>query len=1035
MAEILLAELSFGPEDVLRLTSQERTRLLNFLMRWRAIADLHACLDVAQRQSSDRISLIDLRVRALAAEARYDEALKLMDTRLRMKTSATALGLMADVHLARGDTEAAEAIGQALLDGGGTSYAGWCILAEAALARHDLAAAAAAGQQINALHLGGQRYLLVMMALYQARQDWVTASAYAVRLLKTAENPAQLPPSTLEALLAYFRASREATRVTEVSEALDARYAQELDEIKAMLSERRTPPMPKPDLPTGPVRAVKGAAAPVTDTSISVSEVERARILAAVSETFGFQQLLPGQMETMACVFRGDNVLTILPTGGGKSLCYQAPALVADSGLTVVISPLIALMKDQVDSLPDRLRPLATTVNSSLDGDELDLRLSRAAQGDYRLLYAAPERLRQPAFLHTLRIAGVTRLVVDEAHCVSIWGHDFRPDYLKLAEAWEALGEPPILALTATAPPRVRGDILQHLSPGRPMALVTGDTFRSNLRLEVYVAANQGEKTRRLVAFCQAAEGSGIVYADTRARCEELAALLRDQGMSAEHYHAGMDSRDEVQERFMDGRTRIIVATIAFGMGIDKPDIRFIVHFMPPRSLESYYQEAGRAGRDGQSARCLLMVSQGDRTLLTRRMESSLPTIEFLRQVYAVVQRQFGPTGVARIASGDLERALQAEETRIRVALSILEENELLKRGPDVPRNTLIRLRHHKGARTQSEAFAAFCSAARFVPNQWLQVDLVDLAQKTAIPVASVERQVLSWADEGLIQCRFSGRDMLLERTPAPDGAAQRIQLWLDRFATIQAQRIDEILAYARTGHCRHGHLNAYLGGRAIDRCAACDNCVVLAAAPQRDVQTEEELLLQILNCLAESGHGWGKWSLIWILRASDRAPERGQSLKTYGALRLRSRSEVEALVDRLVRHGLLSARTLDNGGVVLELAAPGLATLKNPALLQVHIPRLQPAAAGAQSPPGDDGLYERLRVWRRDEAKARGVPAYVILHDVHLQAIAAMKPTHPEALLTIEGVGARKMSAFGEAIIGIVRDHLDGTGDSQTPH
>jgi len=342
-----------------------------------------------------------------------------------------------------------------------------------------------------------------------------------------------------------------------------------------------------------------------------------------LEHVFGYRAFRGRQAEIVDHIIAGGDALVLMPTGGGKSLCYQVPALVAETGLTVVISPLIALMKDQVDSLPAHLRPLATTVNSNMDGDELQRRLDRAAQGEVRLLYAAPERLRQPAFLHTLRKAAITRLVVDEAHCVSVWGHDFRPDYLKLGEAWHALGEPPILALTATAPPRVRHDIVQHLSPHRPMATITGGTFRSNLRLEVFHAANRDEKLHHLLSLCHATKGQGIVYADTRARCEQIAELLRSQDIDAEHYHAGIDNRDAVQERFMAGRTRIIVATIAFGMGIDKPNVRFVAHLDMPKSVEAYYQETGRAGRDGLPAAAWMAYGLADVMGLLQLMSRS----------------------------------------------------------------------------------------------------------------------------------------------------------------------------------------------------------------------------------------------------------------------------------------------------------------------------------------------------------------------------------------------------------------------------
>jgi len=336
-----------------------------------------------------------------------------------------------------------------------------------------------------------------------------------------------------------------------------------------------------------------------------------------------------------------------------------------------------------VDSLPPKLRQRATTINSSLEGDELRWRLDQATNGAYRLVYAAPERLRQPPFLHAMRRAGVDRLVIDEAHCVSVWGHDFRPDYLTIGRARQALGNPPLLAMTATAPPRVRHDIIHHLGDLR---IIAGDVTRPNLQLEVFHARHTDDKLRHLLAFCQTEPGSGIVYAGTRARCEELATLLRQQGIVADYYHAGIADRAGVQDDFMAGRIRVVVATVAFGLGIDKPNIRFIVHFVPPPSLEAYYQEAGRAGRDGLPARCLLMYAASDRATLTRRARQDVLPIEFLRAVYAAAKRRLGGASSSRVAMADLERdtfaslstGLQADDTRVRVALSLLEEAGLL---------------------------------------------------------------------------------------------------------------------------------------------------------------------------------------------------------------------------------------------------------------------------------------------------------------------------------------------------------------------
>ncbi len=323
---------------------------------------------------------------------------------------------------------------------------------------------------------------------------------------------------------------------------------------------------------------------------------------AALSRYFGHQEFRPYQESIISRVMEGQDVLGMLPTGAGKSLCYQLPSLLLPKP-TLVVSPLIALMKDQVDGLPPAVYPKATLINSSLAAGEVEGRLAAISAGAYSLIYAAPERLRQQGFLRRLRGVGLSLLVVDEAHCVSVWGHSFRPDYLFIRRAIEQIAngmEPPtLLALTATATPDMQVEIGTQL--GRPLESVTASTFRSNLRLEVFRCGNAEEKMRRLARVCPETPGATIVYSNNRDRCERLAQFLSRQGLQAAHYHAGMEreERQATQERFMLGRVRIIVATVAFGMGVDKPNVRLVVHFSMPESLEAYTQEAGRAGRDG----------------------------------------------------------------------------------------------------------------------------------------------------------------------------------------------------------------------------------------------------------------------------------------------------------------------------------------------------------------------------------------------------------------------------------------------------
>jgi ATP-dependent DNA helicase RecQ len=338
---------------------------------------------------------------------------------------------------------------------------------------------------------------------------------------------------------------------------------------------------------------------------------------AALHEHFGFDRFRPGQEDAVAAAVAGHDVLVVMPTGAGKSLCYQLPALVRDD-LTIVVSPLVSLMQDQVEALERRAPGAAAVINSQQDASANAEVLARARAGSLKLLYVAPERFSSPGFLQAIREVPIGLFVVDEAHCVSQWGHDFRPDYFRLADAARWLGAKALIASTATATPQVARDIVARLGLKEP-SLVTTGFDRPNLSFAVVPCATTADKHARIAAAL-GEEGArpAIVYAGTRKSCESLAERLGvELGIEVLAYHAGLgrNERTAAQRRFMAGEVEVVVATNAFGMGVDKADVRTVAHEVVPPSIEAYYQEAGRAGRDGAPARALLFAEKRDKSL------------------------------------------------------------------------------------------------------------------------------------------------------------------------------------------------------------------------------------------------------------------------------------------------------------------------------------------------------------------------------------------------------------------------------------
>lgn len=413
-----------------------------------------------------------------------------------------------------------------------------------------------------------------------------------------------------------------------------------------------------------------------------------------LSEYWGYDSFRPKQEDIVTAALEGRDVLAILPTGGGKSVCFQVPALMRE-GIAVVITPLIALMKDQVQNLNDR-GIKALCVNAGMGRREVELALNNAAYGDFKFLYVSPERLGTPLFKSYVQEMNVSYIVVDEAHCISQWGYDFRPDYLQIGKLREQV-DAPVIALTATATPEVAEDIMEKLRfEGR--CLIKSGFERPNLS---YIVRRCDDKQGQLLSICASVQGTGIVYVRSRKKTEELAAFLNANGISSSFYHAGLgpDSRSDRQERWKKDQIRVMVCTNAFGMGIDKPDVRFVVHFDVPDSPEAYFQEAGRGGRDGKRSYAVMLWNGTDTRRVRQIASVSFPSLEYIEDIYHKVHIFYEipyDTGAGRQLKFDLDefcRHFKLQRQAVYYAMVYIERTGHWTLSEDVDISTKVQIR------------------------------------------------------------------------------------------------------------------------------------------------------------------------------------------------------------------------------------------------------------------------------------------------------------------------------------------------------
>jgi ATP-dependent DNA helicase RecQ len=685
---------------------------------------------------------------------------------------------------------------------------------------------------------------------------------------------------------------------------------------------------------------------------------------AALKEYFGFSKFLDGQEEVISEIVSGKDGLVVMPTGGGKSLCFQIPAL-CFPGVTLVISPLIALMKDQVDALVARGIG-ATLINSTLTWPEQKERLDRMRRGDFKLVYVAPERFRAESFLRALEGVEISLFAIDEAHCLSQWGHDFRPDYMRLGKALEKIGRPQCVALTATATPVVRQDILTVLGLRDPFERVSGFS-RPNLSLGITAVDKTAQKDERIKAVI-AAHKTGIIYCATRKKVDLVSETLASWGVNCVSYHGGLSDQERVkaQEIFISKKVDIAVATNAFGMGIDRGDVRFVIHYEIPGSVEAYYQEAGRAGRDGEAAVCELLFNYADTRTQEFFIDGANPSAVTVRQVYQYLLNEADQNHeVFRTLEEMADHADVKNSMAVGSALSVLARGRFIERFD-------VQGKRMRGTRL-------------------LQPDLLtrDLA-----------------LDEDA-----------MEKKDARDREKLKAMVEMSYSRTCRQQWILNYFGEADAETCGNCDVCRERNAGDFRKPSAEEKLVV------------QKALAGVARMSQRNSDGWegryGRGRIIQMLSGSksqDILNNRLDQLTTYGILADKSTGYLNALFRSLAEESLVITQTGEYP--LMTLSEKGDSVMKGESEFELRWPDEVAKPQGLMEKDFDPQLFTMLKDLRFKISKRAGVPPYVVFSNKVLESLTKYMPTSTEQAMEIPGIGEGKAASYLPAFLEMIQTY-----------